>query len=256
MSSSTDAASSSTSATARTAAGPQPRGHPLRQAAHAGRPVGRQVGQHVREVRAEAEQRGGAGHRPAGRGVPGQRARRVRGQRAEPEQVHRPRPERRLEPQVVGPAGRDDQHVERPGERADDERQREPGRRGGPGRRPHGAGADVAARERLVGPAGGGVPRRVAGVVRPADGQLPGQQRRRGQRRADAVRRGLRRQHGRQGRDGERGTGVACDNKCLHPIQRQSRPPYINEISADPFIRHLGGTSCGTCRNIGRTLAL
>ena len=116
--------------------------------------------------------------------------------------------------------------------------------------------ADVAAGQRLVCPPGGRVPGGVAGVVGPADGQLPGEQRGRGQHRADAVRRGLRREQGRQGRDGERRTWMAGDNECPHALQGMTAPVVeYNRVWIIGPPAHPAATT-DIPADIGRTLEL
>ena len=95
----------------RDAPGP-PRAEPVRQPADAGGRVVGQVGQHVDEVRADAEQRPGQRQPQRGQlGRAGRRARRRPGSAAERDGVRQPRPGRRLDPEVVGPAGGDADQV-------------------------------------------------------------------------------------------------------------------------------------------------
>src|SRR6202035_3218550 len=185
-------------------------------AAHAGAEVSGQVGQHVHEVRAKPQQRRGDAHPEARGRLPGERRGRVGGQRAEPEQVHDTGPRRRLQAEVVGPPGPDEQREDAHGEQADRRRHGQRGHDGHHGGDPQGAHGDLAARDRLVGPPRGHVPCRVAGVIGPANGELPGEHGRRDQDRPESGGRRFRRQHRRPRGDGKAGTWVTGDKQCAH----------------------------------------
>ena len=154
-------------------AGSPPGGHPLRQPAHARsarRPPGRAArSRSARRARA-APPRRVTGQR--GSGCPGSVHAAYAGSSPNPSTYMSAGPGRGLQPEVVRPGGRGHRRVDRQGDRADGGRQRERGQHRERCREPQGARADRPPAARLVGPARGRVPRRVAGVVGPADREL------------------------------------------------------------------------------------
>ena len=146
---------------------------PVREAADPGGGVVVEVGQHVEEVGADPEQRAADGPPPRGRRGPGEGD--EDGQPAERHGVRHPRPDRRLEPEVVGPARRDAHEVHGPGGDAAGERQHQAGGQGDGARRPDQRHGDGAADQRLVGAPAAAVALEVDEVVAPADRQLAGE---------------------------------------------------------------------------------
>ena len=178
-----DAAPSRTTAEPRRAR-PPPRpasrrgAEPVRQATHAGGRVVVEVGQHVEEVRTHAQQ--AAGQRQPQRrrsGVVAGQRRRTRAAARTPRRTA-PRPDRRLQPQVVGPSGGDADQVHEPGQQPagqgeadaqhDRDRARRPWRHAGP---PSPVASGLSRRPDRT------VSREVDQVVAPADRQLAAEHR-------------------------------------------------------------------------------